>query len=177
MQPAPSRQEELYQEAAEAHSTALVRLARSYELDPDKRRDLLQEIHLALWRSFVTFDGRCSLRSWVYRIAHNVATSHVLTHRRLKARALVGLDEIATLAADVDTESAVSRQQVLDQLHALIHRLTPAERQVILLYLEGLDAAAIGDITGLSPRNVATRVHRIKKVLTVASSNGARNDE
>jgi len=117
MQPAPSRQEELYQEAAEAHSPALVRLARSYELDPDKRRDLLQEIHLALWRSFVTFDGCCSMRTWVYRVAHNVAASHVLKHRRLRARALVGLDEIATMAADVDTESAISRQQALDQLH------------------------------------------------------------
>ena len=31
---------------------ALGRLARGYEADSEKRRDLLQEIHLALWRSF-----------------------------------------------------------------------------------------------------------------------------
>jgi RNA polymerase sigma-70 factor (ECF subfamily) len=44
-------------------------------MNPEDRRDLLQEIHLALWRSFATFDDRCSLRTWVYRVAHNVATS------------------------------------------------------------------------------------------------------
>jgi N-acetylneuraminic acid mutarotase len=36
-------------------------------------RDLLQEIHFQLWRSFAHFDHRCSLRTWVYRVAHNVA--------------------------------------------------------------------------------------------------------
>jgi RNA polymerase sigma-70 factor (ECF subfamily) len=81
------------------------------------------------------------------------------------------------MRADVDVESAASRRQAVDWLYALIHRLNPAERQVILLYLDGLDAAAIGDITGLSARNVATRVHRIKKVLALASQQGARDDD
>ena len=36
---------------------------------------------------------------------------------------------------------------------------------VILLYLEGVDAASIGEITGLSARNVSTKIHRIKQVL------------
>ena len=41
----------------------------------------------------------------------------------------------------------------------------------MLLYLEDLDAASIGDVTGLSARNVATKVHRIKKLLA-AQMNG-----
>ena len=44
-------QERRYAEAAAAFGPALERLARAYERDPDKRRDLLQEIHIALWRS------------------------------------------------------------------------------------------------------------------------------
>ena len=54
--------------AAQKEKT-LDRLARAYESDPEKRRDLRQEIHFALWRSFATFDNRCSLRTWVYRVA------------------------------------------------------------------------------------------------------------
>jgi len=56
-----------YRQAAQDHGAALERLAYSYEADADQRRDLVQEIHLALWRSFDRFDGRCSLRTWVYR--------------------------------------------------------------------------------------------------------------
>ena len=75
-------QDELYQQATTAYGDALDRLVRAYELDFEKRRDLLQEIHLALWRSFETFEARCSLRTWVYRIAHNIATSHVIRQHR-----------------------------------------------------------------------------------------------
>lgn len=65
---------------------ALDRLARAYELDAEVRQDLLQEIHLQLWRSFAQFDGRCSMRTWVYRVAHNVATGHVIRQRRIRDR-------------------------------------------------------------------------------------------
>jgi RNA polymerase sigma-70 factor, ECF subfamily len=161
------RQDELYGEASSAYAAALERLARSYEADPDKRRDLLQEIHLALWRSFAGFEEQCSLRTWIYRVAHNVAASHVIRHRRQRPGAFVTIDEAAEEipVLDADHGAAIDRQRVLDQLYALIHRLEPIERQVILLYLEGFDGASIGEVTGISAVNAATRVHRIKKVL------------
>ena len=46
-----------------------------------------------------------------------------------------------------------------------IHQLKPLDRQIMLLYLEGLDAAATGEVVGLSASNVATKVHRLKRVL------------
>jgi RNA polymerase sigma-70 factor (ECF subfamily) len=64
-------QDDLYEQVTTQFGAALDRLARSYEADPDKRRDLLQEIHFAVWRSLATFGGQCSLRTWVYRVAHN----------------------------------------------------------------------------------------------------------
>ena len=87
-------QNELYEQAAAEYGAALARLARGYEADPDKRRDLLQEIHIALWRSFEGFAGLCSLRTWVYRVAHNTATSHVIRQRGARNELLVGLEEV-----------------------------------------------------------------------------------
>src|SRR4051794_26013264 len=58
-------QEEYWRQTAREYGAALERLAWAYESDPDRRNDLLQEIHLALWRSFENFDGRCSLRTWI----------------------------------------------------------------------------------------------------------------
>jgi len=143
---------------------ALQRLARAYEPDADRRLDLLQEIHVALWRSFASFDGGCSLRTWVYRVAHNVAISQVI-RQRSNVHTLVGLDELEPMPVAVDHEQVLDDRRALDRMMALIHQLDPLDRQVILLYLEGLDAASIGDITGISARNVATKVHRVKKVL------------
>ncbi len=86
--------DERYARAADVFGAALERLARAYEADSDRRLDLLQDIHFALWRSFAGYDGRCSERTWVYRVAHNVAASHVLAQRRFRSRNLTTLDEI-----------------------------------------------------------------------------------
>ena len=77
-----SEQEAYWRQTAREYGAALERLAWAYEPDPDRRSDLLQEIHLALWRSFENFDARCSLRTWIYRVAHNVAISRVTRRKR-----------------------------------------------------------------------------------------------
>jgi len=56
-------QDALYQEAAGEYGAALERLAGSYEFDRDKCRDLLQDIHLAIWRSFEGFAGNADIRA------------------------------------------------------------------------------------------------------------------
>jgi len=170
-------QDELYEEVSATYGAALERLARAYEADPEIRRDLVQDIHIGLWRSFEGFDGRCSLRTWVYRVAHNVATSHVIRQRRTSSRALVGLEEIEHLPDSGDGELAAGRREALVRLLALIQRLKPLDRQVIVAYLEGTDAASIGEITGLSPGNVATKIHRIKTVLARRFQEGGQHDE
>jgi RNA polymerase sigma-70 factor (ECF subfamily) len=159
-----SKQDALYAEAADHFGAALERLARAYEADPDKRRDLLQEIHVAVWRSFARFDERCSMRTWVYRVAHNTATSQI-TRKRAAQPTLVGLDEVGMAAPGDDHELVLDRQRTLHRLMTLIHQLKPLDRQIVTLYLEDLDAVAISEVTGLSPGNVATKLHRIKKLL------------
>lgn len=158
-------QDDLYREAVADYGTALERLARGYEFDPEARRDLLQEIHTALWRSFAGFDGLCSLRTWVYRVAHNVATSHMIRERRARQQTLVSLEEIEHLPDASAGEPAAHRRAALDRLLALIDELKLPDRQVMLAYLEGMEAAEIGEVTGLSSANVATRIHRIKRLL------------
>lgn len=167
MQQEDASQDSMYEQAAEIYGSALDRLARAYELDPETRRDLLQEIHFHLWRSFSTFDQRCSLRTWVYRVAHNVATAHVIRQRRIRDK-LVNLEDLETLEDLADrnqSELAIGESQALERLATLIRRLKPLDRQIILSYLEGMPAHAISEITGLSPANIAMKVHRITKIL------------
>jgi RNA polymerase sigma-70 factor (ECF subfamily) len=170
-------QDELYREAAETYAAALERLARAYEADPEVRRDLLQDIHIALWRSFECFDGRCSLRTWIYRVAHNTAVSHVILQRRKRSQTLVGLEELDSVPDHREGEWAADRHHALERLMELVQSLKPLDRQVILSYLEGLDAAAIGEISGISPGNVATKIHRIKNILARRFQEGGRHGE
>jgi RNA polymerase sigma-70 factor (ECF subfamily) len=160
-----SEQEKRYLEAVAAYGAALQRLARGYEADAEKRRDLLQEIHLALWRSLPGFDGRCSLRTWVYRVAHNAATTYAIGQRRSRGSALASVEELESLPDPAEGQRAADQRLSMERLLDLIQQLKPLDRQVILSYLEGLDAAATAEVTGISPGNVATKIHRLKNIL------------
>jgi RNA polymerase sigma-70 factor, ECF subfamily len=162
---AKSGQEEYWRQAACEYGAALERLAWAYEADPDRRRDLIQEIHFGLWRSFGNFDARCSLRTWIYRVAHNVATSHVIRQRKRNALVFLTLEDIEAQEAPQNVEESTDRQQALARVLALIQGLELLDRQLILAYLEGLDAESMSQITGLSAANVWTKIHRIKNVL------------
>src|SRR5437899_12005061 len=127
-----SAQDDLYSDAAQTYGAALERLARAYEADADLRRDLVQEIHVALWRSFDGFDGRCSLRTWLYRVAHNVGASHVLRQRRTRGHELVGLEELENLPASHSAQSADDRGHALDRLLTVTQRRKLLDRHRIL---------------------------------------------
>ena len=166
-------QDQLFERASAEFGPAMARLACAYEPDFDRRQDLLQEIHLALWRSFAVFDGRCSLRTWVYRVAHNTATAQVFRRRGKNPSAFLTLEDAENLAAAVDIEETANRERALDRLLALVHQLAPLDRQVMSAYLENLKADEIAEITGLSVSNVWTRIHRIKNLLKQQFNRGA----
>lgn len=157
-------QDSLYGQMTELYGASLERLARAYEFDDEARRDLLQEIHLQLWRSCAYFDQRCSLRTWAYRVAHNVATQHVIRESRMRSR-LVSIEDMEAMPANDESAHAASQAEALRRLSLLIQRLKPLDRQIIVSYLEGFDARSIGEITGLSAANIAMKIHRIKNVL------------
>lgn len=165
MSGAETEQNEAYRHAVAEYGGALQRLARAYEANRDQQKDLLQEIHIALWRSFALFDGRCSRRTWVYRVAHNVAAAHVLKGQRYRLNNWVSLEDIDEPSAGDNLERALGERQSLDMLTRLIQGLKPPDRQVMLLYLEDFDAASIGEIAGMSATAVATKIHRIKAAL------------
>jgi RNA polymerase sigma-70 factor (ECF subfamily) len=164
-----AQRDQLYASAAEAFGAAIVRVARGYEFHDEKRRDLVQDIHLALWRSLARFEARCALGTWVYRIAHNVGARHIASAKR--EGNLVALDD-DRLTDEADVEGTLDRQHMLAALQTMIHRLAAPDRQVMLLYLEDLPAAEIADVTGLSPGNVAVKIHRIKTVLAQRFAQG-----
>src|SRR5690606_11899880 len=138
-----SAQDARYLAASRAHAAMIERLARGYEADPELRRDLVQEIHAALWRSFAIYEGQCSEKSWVHRIAHNVGVTHMMSGMRRRKMPLVGLEQIEELPGGDDPEHSTGQRSLSDRLLATIRRLAPADRQVMLLYLEDLTAAEI----------------------------------
>jgi RNA polymerase sigma-70 factor (ECF subfamily) len=166
--------DERFRAIAAEYAPAIARLARGYEADEARQQDLAQEILVAIWSALPRFEARASIRTWVYRIAHNVAVSHVIKWQRDRLSRAAPIDDEATAVLVRNAAREAEGRDGVQRLAALVRALRPADAQIILLYLEGLEHAEIADVTGLSRENVAVRVHRIKSALACALDEGGR---
>lgn len=160
-------QDHHYHALAVTHGAAMMRLARSSEADADKRLDLLQLMHVEVWKSLVHFNGACSEKTWVYRVIHNVAASYVAKETRYNGP-MVQDDISDQLPSCNDTLGAFEKRDALEKIYIWIRRLTMPDRQILLLYLEDVSAFDIADTVGLTSGAVATRISRLKTQLTAS---------
>ena len=119
---------------------------------------------MALWRALPRFRQDSSERTYVYRVAHNTAISFVTSGRRRKAREQSGEPPVEPARPD-DLEQGAIRNRRSGRLQAAVQELPVNDRQIVLLYLEGLSAAEIETVTGFSAGNVATRLTRARRRL------------
>lgn len=146
------------------HDRALRRLAASYERDPARQQDLVQDIWLAVWQALPQFRGDSSERTFLFRIAHNRAISHIDYAHRRRAEPLH--DDAPIAASGPDPEHTLSAQQRHERLQAAVQQLPVNLRQVVVLALEGVSHADIADIVGITENNVAVRLSRARATLS-----------
>lgn len=148
-------------ELMERHRRIVFKVAHTYAWDPDDRDDLVQEIAAQLWRAYPGYDPSRSFSTWMYRIALNVAISHVRSSTQ-RDRHSVALDDSLHDVADERSGDPESEQQ-LRALQRVIAGLDRINRALLLLYLEDRSNREIGDILGLSESNVSTKISRLKQ--------------
>jgi RNA polymerase sigma factor (sigma-70 family) len=145
-----------FTELMQAYASPIRRLCAAYAESAADREDLCQEILLAVWRGLPAFRGEASVRTWLYRIAHNVALTWRARHRRRQSRE-TPLDEETEAVAEMDLRRIA--------LKRAIAALSPGDRTLTLLWLEGLSATEIEEVTGVKSATVAVRLSRIRKHL------------
>ena len=160
----PARREQ-YLKLIEEHAAALRRLCRSYCATGPEAEDLFQEIALALWRALARFRGESSERTWLYRIAHNVALTFAGKRRKQAAREQPHAPEHNPPSTSGDPESRFAESEKQQMLQTLVRELPFEDRRLVLLYLEGLSTAEIEAVTGLTRSNVTVRLSRIRQKL------------
>jgi RNA polymerase sigma-70 factor (ECF subfamily) len=153
---------EVYENLLKRHIAALRRLAWSYARDTYE--DLFQEIAMALWTALPRFRGDCSERTWIHRVAHNTAISFVANSRRRSTHEQTG-HELPEHACLVNPEKEAFEQERRTRLWKAVQELPLADRQLVVMYLEGLSAVEIEAVAGMSSGAVATRLTRARKKL------------
>lgn len=146
-----------------AEYTRIRRICLGYAGGDDSVADeMTQQVFIAVWENLPKFRGDSQLATWMYRIAVNTCLNHLRKVRRQREVRLEPEFLQDSESQGVATEMDQQQQKRLQWLYQSIKELTPLNRTVILLELEGLPQKEIASISGLSHPAVRTRLHRIK---------------
>lgn len=159
-----------FEQTLATYGPLLSRVASSYEANHDLQKELLQEICLAVWQALSKFRGDSSEKTFILRVAHNRAVSHVSYHSKIPFQQAFSEDE-SGVNADIATSSRspeVSEQRDREVAHLLaaVRELPIQTRQVVTLSMEGLSYRDIANVCGLTTTNVGVLLNRARKTLS-----------
>jgi RNA polymerase sigma factor (sigma-70 family) len=147
-----------FEEIVHAYGEALVRLAWGYADSAADHDDLVQDILVAIWRALPRFRGEASERTFVLRIAQNRALTFVGRRRIHDA-----LEDHATIPdprPGPDEELDRASQQA--RLTAAVRTLPTAQREAVMLRLEGCSIREIAAVLNVTENNVSVRLNRAR---------------
>lgn len=140
------------------HKSTIYTVCYMFTDNQNEMEDLFQEVLVNMWKGYHSFRGDATVSTWVYRVAMNTCISMDRKKRRNHS------DIFPTSVVPFDSTNDVKSAQVR-HLHERICRLDVVDRAIVLLWLENLSYAEIGQIIGITPQNVGVKLLRIKEQL------------
>jgi RNA polymerase sigma-70 factor (ECF subfamily) len=150
--------EKQFAQTVAEHKSTIYTVCYMFSQDADEVNDLFQEVLVNLWKGFESFEHRSDIRTWIYRVALNTCISIDRKKKRRSSEVRLTMDINLFEDRDEDTKQ-------VDMLHKRISKLQPFDRAIVLLWLENLSYEEIGQIVGISTKNVSVRLFRIREQL------------
>ena len=168
-----SGDEEAFRFLVERYHTSLLRLAQTMVPTRAVAEEVVQDTWLGLVRGIRGFEGRSSLRTWLFHVLVNRARTTGARERRPTAGITAGptvdpnrfgpngawADPPVPWPDDVDDRLVAS--QLAERIRPKLDELPEMQRQVVLLRdVEGMSAEEVCDLLGLTQGNQRVLLHR-----------------
>jgi RNA polymerase sigma-70 factor (ECF subfamily) len=158
--------ERAYATLHELYDARLTDLAVAHGLSRAVAQEVVQETWTAVVRNIRAFEGRSSLKTWIFRILVNAANAHVKRERRsvpLSPDVVVDLDQARNRRLALPADEQVVLKETVEHVHAAIGRLTPSQRNVITLRdVHGWTAEDVSGRLGISRGHQRVLLHRAR---------------
>jgi RNA polymerase sigma-70 factor, ECF subfamily len=145
------------------------RTLRRYGVAEASIDDAVQDVFMVVHARFSSFEGRSSLRTWIFGIARRVARDH-RPSARLQGEG-VGADSLEALP-DVASKSPLATLEAIERarlLESLLAALAPKKREAfILVELEQMTVLEASQALGLNSNTVSSRVRAARQDLEQA---------
>jgi RNA polymerase sigma-70 factor (ECF subfamily) len=175
------------------YGLSLLRLARTFVRDRAVAEEVVQETWLAVLNGIDRFEGRSSLKTWIFQILSNRARTRAVRERRSAPfSALAGEAGDDEAAVDADRfrpagdrwvghwaaapsdwshlpEERLLGRETLERVHEAIRALPPRQADVLVLRdVEGWEPDEVCDALGISDGNQRILLHRARSKVRAA---------
>ncbi len=157
------------------HESMVFNLSARLLGDPEEARDLSQDVFLQVYRTLGRFEGRSSLKTWIYRIVMNQARNRQRFWRRRRRERSCPIEDMTmadharAAAARPDADAPferVARAESARRLQAALLALSFDHRAILLLReVEGLGCDEIADALKIPSGTVKSRLARARDAL------------
>jgi RNA polymerase sigma-70 factor (ECF subfamily) len=146
-----------FHEVYEAYFPYIWRSVQRLGVAPRHADDVVQETFVVVYRRLGSFEGRSSLKTWLYGIALRVARAHRLKFRASREVALDAAEVVA--ASKGRPDDAVETAEVARLVNTLLDKMDDDQREVfVLAELEQLSVPEIAEALGVKLNTVYSRL-------------------
>ena len=184
--------ESAFRSLFDAHNSSLLRLARTYSPTPALAEEIVQETWVGVVKGIDGFEGRSSLKTWIFRILANVARTKATREARTIPFSAAAADEETDTGLDPDRffaadhpryaghwklgptpwglpEERLLSDEMRQVLITAIDALPPAQREVITLRdIGGWPADEVCNALAISESNQRVLLHRARTKVRTA---------
>ena len=142
------------------HAPQVLRMCMAYSDNEAQAQDFLQETFIKIWQNLEQYRGDAKISTWIYRIAVNTCLSHIRSAKNKIP------DELKENFDSAEDNSAVVKEQHIQQLYKAIHQLPETDRLIISMVLEEIPYDEVAATVNITEGNLRVKIHRIKQDLT-----------
>lgn len=178
-----ARDEAAFAELVDKHTPAMLRVARGYVASREIAEEVVQEAWIALLKGIDTFEGRSSLRTWLFTVLINIAKTRGVRERRekdLQIAAFTGgtvdpsrfhdrgeewaghwRDEAMPSAFPESPEGALLGDELMTVTRRELEKLPERQRIVVTLRdVLDMDSGEVRELLDISVANQRVLLHR-----------------
>jgi len=141
--------------------------------DPMLADDLFQETSIKIAEGLPGFEGRSTVKTWAFRIAHRVCLDHF--RKSSSKQAFLEFLDDEHPGSELQQDEAIVIGEMNECIRAVIDSLPPDYRTALVLHdLEGLTDADVARVSECSLATAKIRIHRARKRLRAALQDQCR---
>ncbi len=155
-----------FAELYRSHATFIWRVVRRLGVRPADVEDVCQEVFVVVHRKLPAFEGRSSVRTWLYGIAVRCASDH---RRRAHVQRETPTASLADRPIEAPQPAAVAEREARAVLDEILDQLDEAKRAVFVLYeLEELPMMEVAEAVGCPLQTAYSRLHAAREAVEAA---------